>query len=374
MPPSRRVVASAPGKLILMGEHAVVYGHPALVSAIDRRLQVTLEPGEKGVLVRLPCLDQARTYSWPQVLEETRRAREEWEDRFVRRTRRQGPRRIEPGHLAVLALGEAALHFVHLPRQAVVLTVTSELPVGAGFGSSAALAAAVAGAWLAWHGELDRREALESICFEVERRQHGTPSGVDHTAVLEGGILEARRTPEGVLERRRLSPSPLLGRLQVHDSGRPRETTGQVVAAVARRLAGGDGVAQRALREIDCATGVFRHELSRVGEEDAGALLGAMRSCQRALEALGVVPEAVRAGIRRVERAGGAAKISGAGSLTGDAAGSILVYYPQKAAGEIAVLPPSWRRLALSLASPGLEVSRTEPGEPPGRQSREATR
>lgn len=45
------ITASAPGKLLLMGEHAVVYGYPSLVTAIDQRFSVTLEETGVGEVV-----------------------------------------------------------------------------------------------------------------------------------------------------------------------------------------------------------------------------------------------------------------------------------------------------------------------------------
>jgi hypothetical protein len=59
-----------------------------------------------------------------------------------------------------------------------------------------------------------------------------------------------------------------------------------------------------------------------------------IREHQACLEELGVVPEAVRAVVRRVEAEGGAAKISGAGSLAGPGAGSLLVYDASAGAAE----------------------------------------
>lgn len=347
-----------------MGEHAVVYGHPALVTSVDRRLRVTLVPGEDGVLLRLPRLSRSCASPWQGVLNEARAARERWEDRFLRRLEPGEPvPRLPPEHLVLLALGEAALHLGQEPREPVVLTVESDLPVGAGFGSSAALAAAVSGAWLAWNGVTEDRVALAAICLEVERRQHGTPSGVDHSAVLQGGLLEARLDAQGALACRPLARPPLLSRFSVFDSGPPVEPTGTVVAAVRRRLEAGDPTILEALERIAWATRDFCDQLSRPGGEDAETVKAAIQSCQRALEALGVVPAPARAAVRELEGQGLAAKISGAGALTGSGAGSVLVYSPPGIAPTLPSTPPTWRALELSFAGPGLTVSVGSTGE-----------
>ncbi|HEY6552480.1 MAG TPA: galactokinase family protein, partial [Vicinamibacteria bacterium] len=60
------LAVSAPGKLILMGEHAVVYGRPALVAAIDLRLRVSLSPADP-VILDLPGLGHLEHLSWREV-------------------------------------------------------------------------------------------------------------------------------------------------------------------------------------------------------------------------------------------------------------------------------------------------------------------
>ncbi|HSS51882.1 MAG TPA: hypothetical protein VLX28_23310, partial [Thermoanaerobaculia bacterium] len=108
----------------------------------------------------------------------------------------------------------------------------------------------------------------------------------------------------------------------------PAESTGAVVAAVRARRDRDPAAHERLLDRIEAATRGLRAQLERPAE-DAAATVELIRECQACLEELGVVPAEVRALLRRVEAEGGAGKISGAGSLTGPGAGSILVYHPE---------------------------------------------
>ena len=90
-----------------------------------------------------------------------------------------------------------------------------------------------------------------------------------------------------------------------------------------------------------------------MGHADEPSLLIALiKQAEAALEELGVVPEPVRRIIRRIEACGGAAKISGAGALSGSGSGSILVYHPEPA--RIAGFLTGWLPLPVSLGSDGL--------------------
>ena len=75
--------------------------------------------------------------------------------------------------------------------------------MGAGFGSSAAVAVSVLAGFRAWRGSGADPGRVERLALEVERRQHGRPSGVDHGTVLRGGVQWAARDTAGKL---RLSP------------------------------------------------------------------------------------------------------------------------------------------------------------------------
>jgi len=329
------VAVSTPGKLILMGEHAVVYGRPALVSAIDLRLTATFRTSSPGGRVRLelPGLGCEAETDWAAIRAYARGARERWEG-YAASPRAEAFRELrgeDPVHLVKVALGEAAEHLAREGEDrgpALTLRIDSALPPGSGFGSSAAAAAAVIAGYLELRGAGADLAVVERLVHEVERRQHGTPSGVDAATVLRGGLLWARAkggagaplAVEPVADR-----SAILGRLAVYDTGAPAEPTGAVVAAVRERHARDRAGVERLLDRMAAATLAFRAALEGAQEARAGEPLAEFESC---LEALGVVPPPVARIVRQIEAAGGAAKISGAGALSGAGAGALLVYHP----------------------------------------------
>ncbi len=325
------VAVSAPGKLILMGEHAAVYGRPALVAAIDLRLTARISPRfGNAIHLDLPGLSHQEDLSWDAVRAYARAARTTWTE-YAEKPGAEAFRRVrgeDPAHVVKVALGETAEELAGEVGDGIDLRVESDLPIGSGFGSSAATAVAVTAATLAFFSTTPDLSRIERLALEVERRQHGQPSGVDGATVLHGGVIWARRRAEGGVETEPVAAgSPLLSRLRVYDTGTPAEPTGAVVAAVRDRRDREPDRHERLLERMEAATRAFRAELERE-TEDPDRTLHQIRAYEACLEEIGVVPEAVRGAVRRVEAEGGAAKISGAGSLAGPGAGSLLVYHP----------------------------------------------
>jgi mevalonate kinase len=141
------VIASAPGKVLLLGEHAVVYGHPALAAALDLRVTVEVEPQADVARLDLPG-----GFPVPAAVLD-----------------------------AVGKLARAAGH-----RGGFVIKVRSDLPLGGGLGSSAALGVALA---RAFKPGCDAEEATE-LAMHLERVLHGAPSGVDPAICARGGVIE----------------------------------------------------------------------------------------------------------------------------------------------------------------------------------------
>lgn len=225
-------IGRAPGKLILFGEHAVVYGHPALAMAVDRCTTVRLSPGT-------------------------------------------GPRRVQAAAMEDPRL-PIALDAL-LPSEGVDVQIDTELPVGRGMGSSGSLAVALVRARAVWQGRTASLQECIDEGFRLERLFHGNPSGLDHTVSARGGAVRYRRTAAGLeLEPIHLGWLPLV----VLDTGKAGDTAALVAAVAARRPAM-DPVIQRigALVE-EVGPALARGDLSVVGE--------AMNENQRLLAQLGV--------------------------------------------------------------------------------------
>lgn len=389
--PGLEVAASAPGKLILAGEHAVVYGRPALVAAVDWRLAARFSAPAEGsrsgsaasgpaeVHLDLPRLGAVQRVPWSEIAAYARLARERWE-RFAAAPGPESFRALRGDdalHLVKVALGEAAADIwaggesgedpeIGGPPP-LALRIESDLPHGSGMGSSAAAAVVLVAGYLAWRGPSPPEPArIERLALEVERRQHGSPSGVDVATVLRGGLLWVERRPDGALATTPAAAHPaLLSRLAVYQTGEPSEPTGEVVAAVAARRADRPAAVEGAFDRIAAATRTLAGAFASPAG-DPLAPLEPLRAAEAALEELGVVPEPVREAVRRVEAAGGAAKVSGAGSLAGPSAGMLLVYHPdpERAAGW--AFPAPFSRCLIQLGAPGLRLESRPPGDARG--------
>ncbi|MCP4422937.1 MAG: mevalonate kinase [Chloroflexi bacterium] len=168
--------ATAPGKIILFGEHAVVYGRPAIAAPLSQvRATAVVAPNpEKGVRLIAPDL-KADFY-----LDEA-----DSDDALA----------------ATMKQIQVAAGLARLPDIAV--TVHSQIPIASGLGSGAAIAAAVIRA-VAIHLGLERLatdEWVSNLTYQVEKIHHGTPSGIDNTVVsYERPVYFVRQEPVNRIE------------------------------------------------------------------------------------------------------------------------------------------------------------------------------
>ena len=151
--------ASAPGKVILFGEHAVVYGRPAIavpVLQVRAKAIVTVDPRSFPGLVKFLAPDiglESSLYDLP-------------EDHPL---------------AAVILKAGAALKLSHIP--ACSIKISSSIPIAGGMGSGAAVSVAILRAFSASLGHPLSDEQVSQLAFEVEVIHHGNPSGIDNTVI-----------------------------------------------------------------------------------------------------------------------------------------------------------------------------------------------
>lgn len=262
-------MSSAHGKVILLGEHAVVFGRPCLAAAIAPGVEADARDAAGASLTVAP-----------------------WGATFAAGDGSDLGRALE-----VLA-GSLATGDFHLDA-------TLHLPGGGGLGSSASLGVACARALAALRGlPLDEARLLDAA-FAWERVFHGTPSGVDHTLAALGGIGVFVKG-EGL---RRLRPSPPL-RLCIGDTGErgsTKEMVGAVAAARARRP-------ESTEKTFDAIASLVRNGALAVEAGDARGLGELMNLNQALLASLMVSTERVEDFCRAARGAGAyGAKLTGAG-------------------------------------------------------------
>lgn len=245
----RMVKVSAPGKVILSGEHAVVYSYPALVAAVNKRLSITRIGNKKEI--------------------------------------------------------------------------DSDIPIGCGMGSSAAFAVASSALNIKLKGEKWDLEKINQEAYKREKKQHGNPSGGDNTISTYGGFLWYRKEAESLKTFSQIHSKRKLSNLFAINTGRPNESTKEMVSYVAGLYRKRKSKIDSILKDIEEVTKAFLRYL--LAEENL-SLEALIKGNESLLENLGVVSKSTIQLIREIEKIGGAAKVSGAGGKK-DKSGILLAYH-----------------------------------------------
>lgn len=253
------MIASAPGKIILFGEHAVVYGRHAVVSAINLRCRVSVRKSDR-FLIRSSLGESGLDYQrHPYV---------------VQAVKRFGELRNIPG---------------------AEIEIESEIPIGSGLGSSAAVIVATIAALNAeFDGDMDK-EGIFQMAKQVEIDVQGRASGIDPFISTFGASW--------LFPERRKVEMPF--KFFVINFG--SRSTAEMVAKVAELRERHPEVVDKIFDAIDAIS----LEASDVGSAERLEELIAIN--QSLLRAIGVSNPEIDRTIAELERMGLKAKITGAG-------------------------------------------------------------
>ena len=275
------IEADASAKLILFGEHAVVYGRPAIaipLPSLRARAEVHEISGGAAGQIEIVSED-LDTRKW---------LHESGADDPI---------------AAILNHTLAELAFK--PQTPLCISIQSDIPIAAGLGSGASVSVAVARALAQYAGVELPPATVSRLAFAVERIHHGSPSGIDNTVI-------AYEQPVYFVRDRVLQPFELKARLHLvlADSG-TRTSTSLAVAGVRTRY---DADPQAYEIIFDQIGHITDQAYAALRSGDAAPLGDLMTRNQELLKSIGVSSHEVEELVQAAATAGAlGAKLSGAG-------------------------------------------------------------
>ncbi len=275
------IFGKAPGKIILFGEHAVVYGQPAIaipVMDVNATVRVTPILNAESGKVRV----QASEIGLDELLEDL-------------------PEENPLGAAIRITLHEITPN--HTP--AFEIQIDSNIPISAGMGSGAAVTVAIIRALSAFLGRPLPNERISKLAYEVEKLHHGNPSGIDNTVVtFQKPVYFQREEPIQTLSISR--PTHWV----IADTGE-KTPTRETVAAVRALYDGAPQVYEEIFAEIGSIVRVARQALSVGDLPFLGQLLDKNQQFLRDLQVSSPKLENLISAAREAGAVG--AKLSGGG-------------------------------------------------------------
>lgn len=311
---------SAPYRLYLLGEHASVYGEPALLLATQYRLSLTLK---KSKYIRYVDYRFGLANSWPivEIQDSTNKVLTLWNscsekgdfselDNLIRRDDFLFYRKSIIG---------IALNVLKL-NSGVTVHVETNLPFGSGLASSAALAVSLTKGLAELHNLKSSLDKTNRIAYELEKIIHCTPSGGDNSICCFGGLLWFQRLnhKNEIIQLKADIPKEFGNFILVYTKP-PEKTTGELVQLV-RNL--DNKYREARIKNI----GELVHEMkATLNNYNSKRMVEILNKDQRLLSELGVSCKEIDEISGAVIKIGGAAKLSGAGG-----GGAMICFHEDK--------------------------------------------
>ena len=162
--------ASAPAKAILFGEHSVVYGEPAIAGAVNKRAYVTVKESD----------NEKSIFKAPNI---------NFEAELLTEEKKYILRKGKPGIIRYILESVYRAHD-HTP---IDVTLTSNVPIGSGLGSSAAVTVATLAALYRYHNVRFNKKSLAHDAHMVEQAVQGVASPLDTLVSTYGGLVYLSR-------------------------------------------------------------------------------------------------------------------------------------------------------------------------------------
>lgn len=257
----RRIVrSSAPGKIHLIGEHSSVYGKPAILAAIDKRVVVAIEKA-------------------PQKVKQNK---------------------------TLLSIQKYLNKKFKIPIESFLVSTDGNLPIGRGMGSSAAYSSALAACLFDFYNLKFDLDEIYNAAYEGEKIIHGNPSGGDLAACVYGGIIYFRKESENVKLYKKINPKKNFSFFAI-DSGKSVESTKEMVLRVSH-------LPKKRIEKFCCDQEILSKKMA---DEimDGLDVSKTINMAEKNLETIRVVGAEAKNIIQNLNSKGFSAKISGGGGV-----------------------------------------------------------
>ncbi|MCL2157642.1 MAG: mevalonate kinase [Methanobrevibacter sp.] len=196
-------IASAPGKTILFGEHAVVYGEPAIAGAVNRRATVKIKKSTNDLSIL-----KSEDLGFEVELDT-----------------KKGTYTLKKGKPGIIRYILESLSKGH-DHSPIEMDLSLAIPIGSGLGSSAAVTVATLAALYQYHGKKFNKKFLAKQAHEVELKVQGIASPLDTSVSTYGGLVYLSRDKKIVKFKNNSNLSFVIGYTMKHGN------TGKMVKSV----------------------------------------------------------------------------------------------------------------------------------------------
>jgi len=229
------VKVSAPAKVHLIGEHAVVYGHPAIIAAVGKRIYVEAEQSDK-VILRDARWNSRHEWSVDECKDAAEKAGKLWQECAAKANFSDLLNWAKDNGTYLTywkALIGTVLNMTNAESGISIHITKCEIPTGSGLGSSSSAAVAIAKAANEVYKKNLTIEEINNIAFECEKLIHGTPSGGDNTASAYGGLIWFKKAqPKNIIVPLGKEIPHKLENFVLAYTKKPEKTTGELVQMV----------------------------------------------------------------------------------------------------------------------------------------------
>jgi mevalonate kinase len=287
------IIASAPGKTILFGEHAVVYGEPAIAGAVNKRAIIKLREAQNDVSI---------------FKSDDLKFEAELDTIAKKYTLRKG----KPGIIKYILEILSKFHD-HSP---IEVDLSLNIPIGSGLGSSAAVTVAALTALFKYHGKRFDKSFVAKKAHEIENSVQGIASPLDTKVSTFGGLIYLSRDKKISKFNTNLRSSFVIGYTS------KRGNTGRMVKSVKSLKRRNPTIIGPIIKTIGEVTDIAKESIANQKEYKLGEL---MNINQGLLDSLGVNTNELSRMVYLARRAGATgSKITGAGG-----GGSIIACCPK---------------------------------------------